>query len=77
MKIRLSYTGYLKFESAKSGSMIDVEDDSSVGDVLSGFDVPAEQHRFLRLFVNDEKADPGRVLIEGDELMVIIQIGGG
>lgn len=77
MKITLSYTGYLKFEGAKSGSIIDVEEGSTVGDVLSGFAVPSEQHRFLRLFVNDESVDPMHLLSDGDELLAIIQIGGG
>ena len=77
MKIKLSYTGYLKFEGAKTGSTIEVEEGSTVGDVLSGFHVPSEQHRFLKLFVNDEAADSARALSDGDELMVIIQIGGG
>ena len=77
MKITLSYTGYLKFEGAKSGSVLEVEDSSTVGDVLAGFNVPAEQQRFLRLFVNEEAADPTRVLSDGDELLAIIQIGGG
>lgn len=77
MKVRLSYTGYLKFDGARSGSHIEVDDGSTVGDVLAGFHVPQEQQRFLRLFANDEGVDPAHVLNEGDELLVIIQIGGG
>jgi sulfur carrier protein ThiS len=77
MKIRLTYTGYLKFDGAKSGAHIDVEEGSTIADVLAGFDVPAEQQRFLKLFANDEKADPAYVMRDGDELTVIMQIGGG
>ena len=77
MKVRLSYTGYLKFDGARSGSHIEVDDGSTVGDVLAGFHVPQEQQRFLTLFANDQKVDPSRVIRDGDELMVIIQIGGG
>ena len=77
MKVRLSYTGYLKFDGAKSGSQIEVEKGSTVSDVLAGFHVPQEQQRFLKLFANDESVDPTHVLRDGDELMVIIQIGGG
>ena len=77
MKIKLSYTGYLKFDGAKSGSYVDVEEGSTVGDVLAGFHVPPEQQRFLTLFANSEKVDLTRVVKEGDELMVIIQVGGG
>jgi len=77
VKIRLSYTGYLKFDRAKSGSQIEVEEGSTVGDVLAGFHVPQEQQRFLTLFANDERVQPTHTLEDGDELMVIIQIGGG
>jgi sulfur carrier protein ThiS len=77
MNVTLSYTGYLKFDGAKSGSTIEVEDGSSVADLLAGFHIPHEQHRFLTIFVNDEKADSRRMLQDGDQLMVIIQIGGG
>lgn len=77
MKIRLTYTGYLKLDGAKSGGTIEVEEGSTIGDVLAGFDVPREQQRHLKLFANDESADPSRVVREGDELTVIMQIGGG
>jgi len=77
MKIKLSYTGYLKFDGVPSGAQIEVEEGSTVGDVLTGFDVPREQQRFLTLYANDERVDPSRVIRDGDELMVIIQIGGG
>ena len=77
MKIKLSYTGYLKFEGAGSGSTIDVEEGSTVGDVLTGFDVPREQQRFLTLFANAAKVDSRSILSDGDELLDIIQIGGG
>ena len=77
MKIKLSYTGYLKFDGVESGDHMEVGEGSTVGDVLAGFHVPPEQQRFLTLFVNDEKVDPSRVVNDGDELMVVIQIGGG
>ena len=77
MKIKLSYTGYLKFDGVGSGGHIDVDEGSTVGDVLAGFHVPPEQQRFLKLFANDESVDPSRVIRDGDELTVIIQIGGG
>ncbi|MCP4203360.1 MAG: MoaD/ThiS family protein [bacterium] len=77
MKIKLTYTGYLKFDGVESGSHIEVQEGSTVGDVLGRFRVVPEQQRFLRLFVNDETADPSRAVQDGDELTVIMQIGGG
>ncbi len=77
MRIKLTYTGYLKFDGVETGSLLDVEPGSTVGDLLAGFDVARDQQRFLRLFANDEKVDPSYVLRDGDELTVIMQIGGG
>ncbi len=77
MKIKLNYTGYLKFAGARTGDVLDVEPGSTLGDLLAGFDVAREQQRFLRLFANEEKVDPSYVLADGDELTVIMQIGGG
>lgn len=77
MKVKLNYTGYLKFDGAATGAILDVEEGSTIGDLLAGFDVAPEQQRFLRLFVGEEKADPSRVIHDGDELTVIMQIGGG
>lgn len=77
MKVKLTYTGYLKFDGAETGALVDVEEGSTLGDLLAGFDVAREQQRFLRLFANDEKVDSSYLLRDGDELTVIMQIGGG
>jgi molybdopterin converting factor small subunit len=77
MKIKLTYTGYLKFDGAETGAWLEVEEGSTLGDLLAGFDVARDQQRFLRLFANEEKVGPSYVLRDGDELTVIMQIGGG
>jgi molybdopterin converting factor small subunit len=77
MLIKLNYTGYLKFDGVETGTVLEVEEGSTLGDLLAGFHVAREQQRFLRLFANEEKVDPSYVLEDGDELTVIMQIGGG
>ena len=77
MQVRLNYTGYLKFEGVETGAVLDVDEGSTLGDLLAGFDVARDQQRFLRLFANDAKVDPSYVLCDGDDLTVIMQIGGG
>ena len=77
MLIKLNYTGYLKFEGVETGTVLEVAEGTTVGDLLTGFHVASDQLRFLRLFVNDEKAAPSESLRDGDELTVIMQIGGG
>ena len=77
MKVKLNYTGYLKFDGVETGAVLDVEDGSTIGDLLAGFHVAPDQQRFLRLFANEGKVDPSYVVRDGDELTVIMQIGGG
>jgi len=77
MKIQLTYVGYLKFPGVESGSVVDVVDGSTVGDLLTHYGIPPAQQRFLTTFVNDEAAEPSRALEDGDDLAVIIQVGGG
>lgn len=77
MKVRLSYTGYLKLAGVESGAVLDVEDGSTLGDLLARCGVAREQQRFLRLFANEEKVDSSYALRDDDELTVIMQIGGG
>lgn len=77
MRIKLNYTGYLKFDGVETGTLLEVGEGSTVGDLLTGFHVAPEQLRFLKIFVNEEKAAASHVLNDGDELTVIMQIGGG
>ena len=77
MLIKLNYTGYLKFEGVETGTVLELEEGTTVGDLLTRFHVAREQQRFLRIFANEGKADPSYVLKDGDELTVIMQIGGG
>ena len=77
MLIKLNYTGYLKFDGVETGDVIEVEEGSTIGDLLAGFHVARDQQRFLRLFANDQKVGPLYGVRDGDELTVIMQIGGG
>ena len=77
MKVKLNYTGYLKLAGVETGAILDAEEGSTLGDLLARFGVAREQQRFLRLFANEEKVDASYALRDGDELTVVMQIGGG
>lgn len=77
MQIKLSYVGYLKFDGVANGSLIEVADGARIADVLDQLDVPKQQQRFLTTFVNDREERSSCALKEGDELTIIIQVGGG
>ena len=77
MLIKLNYTGYLKFEGVATGTVLEVAEGTSIADLLTGFHIAPEQLRHLRIFVDEEKAGPSHVLRDGEELTVVMQIGGG
>jgi sulfur carrier protein ThiS len=77
MKITLNYVGYLKFPGIKSGSTLEVADGSTIAALMSEHGISTTQQRFLTVFVNEEPAELADELAEGDDLTVIIQVGGG
>lgn len=77
MLIKVNYTGYLKFDGVETGTVLELDEGTTVGDLLTGFKIDPEKQRFLRIFANEENAGPSYVLKDGDELTVIMQIGGG
>lgn len=78
MKIKLSYTGYLKLVGARNGDIVEVPEGASISDVMTQFGIPAHQQRHLIPFVNgDEQRKLNTSLNDGDELTLVIQIGGG
>ena len=77
MKIRLSYTGYLKLEGVKNGEIIDIPEGFTVSDVMTKYKIPEQQQRFLKVFLNDQEAKLTQELKSNDDLLLIIQVGGG
>jgi len=77
MKIQLTYVGYLKFPGVESGGSVEVRAGSTIGELLTHYGIAPAQQRFLTTFVNDEPAELSTSLSDGDDLAVIIQVGGG
>jgi sulfur carrier protein ThiS len=77
MQITLNYVGYLKFAGIPSGSRIEVADGSTIASLLSEHGISTAQQRFLTVFVDEKPAELGDELSAGDELTVVIQVGGG
>jgi len=77
MEIKLSYVGWLKLEGVKSGSTVQVQDGSTIRQVMSRYKIPDNQQKFITPFVNNEERDPGYVLRDQDELSLQFNPGGG
>ena len=77
MKIQLSFVGYLKIEGVKNGDEVEVADGATAADIMTQFGIPQHHQRHITIFVNDEERRSNEPLQEGDQLALIIQIGGG
>ena len=77
MKIILSYTGFLRFENRSSGDALEVEQGCTITQVLEQLGIRPEHRRFVLAMVNGEKGRPGRVLNDGEELLLHLPVGGG
>lgn len=78
MRIKLSYTGYLKLKGASNGDTVEVPEGATLSDLMAQFGIPTHQQRHLIPFINREEHRKLTTLLhDGDEVTLVIQIGGG
>ena len=77
MEIKLSFVGWLRFGDLKSGDRIQVESGTAVSDLLTQFEVDPKKQRYIKPFVHNEEVRQTHVLQDGDELLLVIAVGGG
>ena len=74
VKVNL-YATLRKYIAGAPSVQVAVDPGQTVGQVLGGLGVPADQTRII--FVNNRAADPSHVLQGGEQLGVFPAIGGG
>ena len=77
MNIRLTYVGYLCLKNVDNGGTVTLAEDSTILDLLTSLGVRESHQRHITPFVNGDKCRPPHVLHDGDEVNLVIQIGGG
>lgn len=77
MKLTLSYVGYLKLDGVRNGETVEVPDGSTAIDVMTRFGIPTHHQRHVTVFVNEEERRGHIELEDGDDLTLVIQVGGG
>ena len=77
IKVKIFFEGPSVMDGVKSGDTLDVERGATVEDLIRRCDVREEFRAFILPFVNDEHAEPGRVLEENDELKLFLPVSGG
>ena len=77
MKITLAFPGFLQINTVESGSTVEVEEGSTVVDLLNAFSISADHQQHIIPIVNQEEKRPDYRLQEGDHLFLYIPVGGG
>lgn len=66
---------YLPADSGRGRATVELGEGATIENLIQVLQLPASAATFVR--VNDQQADPGRVLVEGDEVRFITPLGGG
>ena len=77
MKIRVTYSAVLSIGNPASGSVADVEDGTTIAAFMSRCGIRPGHQRFIVPVVNGEVRRPDDVLEEGDDLNLLLPVGGG
>ena len=75
LKLLATYRSKLPEGSAGNTCLLEVSEDSTVGDILAIFDVPADQSSVI--LVNGYAVQSDAKLADGDEVCVYSAIAGG
>ena len=77
MQIRVTYSGVLKIESVENGSLVEVEEGTTISGFLTRCKILQQHHKLIVPIVNGESRRLTYVLNEGDQLNLLLPIGGG
>lgn len=76
-KIKLEFVGYLGIKGVKSGSYIQVEEGTTITDLLTRYGVKEEHQQYIIPWVNGRNLTLSYVLQANDSLYLLLPIGGG
>jgi sulfur carrier protein ThiS len=77
IKIKLSFTGVIDIKNFSNNSILQINEGSTVGDVLSIIGIRKEHKKYIIAIVNDEKEKAVYVLQNNDHLSLFLPVGGG
>ena len=79
MKVRVLFFGATADAAGKREVQIEIDDGSDTGTVADLIleNYPALEHHKLLFAVNAQYADPGHMILDGDELAIFTPVSGG
>ncbi len=77
MKIRVTYSGVLKIENVASGSVVELEEGTTIAGFLTRCNVQPSHQKLIVPIVNGQSKRLTHVLADSDQLNLLLPIGGG
>ncbi len=77
MNITLEYMGFFRVEDVPSGSTVEVEEGSTIDQLLDRLGVEKAHRTYLRPLVQQERKSFDYILQDGDSLFLYFPVGGG
>ncbi|UCB45149.1 MAG: MoaD/ThiS family protein [Spirochaetota bacterium] len=77
MKIKVTYVGFLKLEGIKNKSIVEIDEASTVSDLLNRCKVRESHQRFIVPIVNGKQKELSYMLQQDDDLFLHLPMGGG
>jgi len=77
VKVVVKVTGPVVLPSGNTRTTVELEEGSTVAEVIEAVGFPAAQARFFRAAVGGEVAGSHTVLKDGDEVTLMVPVGGG
>jgi sulfur carrier protein ThiS len=77
MQITLNYSAILKLDDVKNGSTIEIDEETSLKDLLTRWNVREDHQRYIVAYANDMRVGSSYILRENDFLQLFLPIGGG
>jgi molybdopterin converting factor small subunit len=77
MKILIEYMGFFKIKDVPSKSEIEVDDGTTIEELLDKLDVPQEHRKYLTPLVRRKREKLDYRLQDGDDLFLHYPVGGG
>lgn len=77
MQITIEYMGFFRIDGVPSNSVVEVEPDTTVSELLDRLDVKPEHRTYIRPIVNQTRRSFEYTLQDKDHLFLYFPIGGG
>ena len=77
MTIRIGFVGYLDVHGIRNNSDIELEENTSIEDLLSRCGIQPRHRGYIVPYVNNDRKQLSYHLADGDSLYLFLPVGGG